>query len=609
MYSNPEIILLIIGAVPVIYIAFTAWIYREQLLARLFFLTVSAVLWLIISYGLELMATNLPSKILWLNLQYISFAAIPLLWTSFIFVFTEKQSWLTKQRVLFSSTLMFLLVILIWTDPYHHLAWTQITINPEMPLKPLIVEFGIVNLLFTLICYLFTTVAAGYAINYWRQAAPVFRAQASLILLSFTTAYILSIIIIFQSPAPINWMVFAYILACIPVGYALFKHRLLDIMPAARDQIFKNIGDAVIVLDEQFRIIDINLATETMIGLPTSKIIGNRLSQLFPNIIKPLRKYKHILEFQKELSITIGGTLRYYDFRVSPLYDNNQKLSGRIILGRDITEQKQAKQQAVELELERSKVNILKNFISDTSHDLRNPITCLLNSSYLLTKYAERLNSQIEPWLRDAYKQQSQPIINTLTLIDKHADLTTIASNRLHYLVDSMYEMARLDRQHQLSLTTTDLNKLTESTLKTIRPSALKKSLQINFNPAPRLPALQIDPYEFPRIIENLAGNSIQYTPNNGHIDVKTYYDEKNVVLEVSDSGIGIKQEELPYIFDRFFRADSSRSAQTGGTGLGLAIVKKLVEAHHGTISVISAPDQGTSFYVRLPISASCSPN
>lgn len=102
-------------------------------------------------------------------------------------------------------------------------------------------------------------------------------------------------------------------------------------------------------------------------------------------------------------------------------------------------------------------------------------------------------------------------------------------------------------------------------------------------------------------MIVNLLSNALKYTPDGGTIQIETSMKDKNVEISMKDNGLGISPEDLPYIFERFYRADTSRSRATGGTGIGLAIVKSLVEAHGGSIRVESELDTGSEFVVTLP--------
>jgi two-component system sensor histidine kinase BaeS len=114
---------------------------------------------------------------------------------------------------------------------------------------------------------------------------------------------------------------------------------------------------------------------------------------------------------------------------------------------------------------------------------------------------------------------------------------------------------------------------------------------------------MSIDPVRVRQIVGNLLSNALRHTDSGGEVVVHTGIADEHLVIEVRDTGEGIPASDLPKVFDRFWRADASRSRSTGGSGLGLAIARKLAEAHDGQITVVSAVDVGSTFTIRLPLS------
>src|SRR5207244_1280685 len=132
-----------------------------------------------------------------------------------------------------------------------------------------------------------------------------------------------------------------------------------------------------------------------------------------------------------------------------------------------------------------------------------------------------------------------------------------------------------------------------------LRPLANERGIRIGceFEPAEAFGhADQID-----QVLANLLGNAIHYNKSSGEIVVSTRMEDGSAILTISDTGVGIEAKNLPHLFERFYRADLSRSLAQGHTGLGLAICKAIIDAHKGTISVSSQPDVGTTFVVKLP--------
>ena len=117
-----------------------------------------------------------------------------------------------------------------------------------------------------------------------------------------------------------------------------------------------------------------------------------------------------------------------------------------------------------------------------------------------------------------------------------------------------------------------------------------------------------VDPVRLGRVLDNLLDNAVKYTPPGGRVEVVGGSEGSEIVISISDTGIGIPEDKLPRIFERFYRVDKARSRELGGTGLGLSIVKHLVAAHNGTVRVESAPQRGSTFFFTLPTDHSALP-
>jgi signal transduction histidine kinase len=135
------------------------------------------------------------------------------------------------------------------------------------------------------------------------------------------------------------------------------------------------------------------------------------------------------------------------------------------------------------------------------------------------------------------------------------------------------------------------------------RPQASARGVTLTTDLPQDLPKVEVDPERIAQVLRNLLGNAVAHTPEGGEVSVAARDGDERVTVVVRDTGTGIPPEHLPFVFDRFYRADPSRARQTGGAGLGLAIVKQLVLAHGGDISVTSQPGQGSTFTFTLPVS------
>ncbi len=219
-----------------------------------------------------------------------------------------------------------------------------------------------------------------------------------------------------------------------------------------------------------------------------------------------------------------------------------------------------------------------RNLMADVSHELRTPLTVL------------------EGNLRAA--------LDGVVPLDE-AEVANLYGQTRHLirLVNDLRELALAEAgQLRLEKTSTDLNALVADTLQALEPLCAEQGVALT-NTLPNLPPLSLDPVRLRQVLFNLLGNALRHTPPGGRITVGGHTSAGWVYLAVSDTGEGLTAEQLATVFDRFYRADKSRSRETGGTGLGLAIVRAIVEAHSGRVVAHSAGlGRGCEFGVHLPM-------
>jgi signal transduction histidine kinase len=175
-------------------------------------------------------------------------------------------------------------------------------------------------------------------------------------------------------------------------------------------------------------------------------------------------------------------------------------------------------------------------------------------------------------------------------------------TRHLTRLVNDLRELALAEsKQLHLEKYPTDLNSLLAETIQALEPLAAEKSVRLIYQPV-QLPELSVDPTRIRQALFNLLSNALRHTPSGGEILVAGNQVKGEVVLSVKDSGEGLLPDQLAAVFDRFYRADKSRSRETGGTGLGLAIVKAIVESHGGEVKARSeGKGKGSEFIIVLP--------
>ncbi len=230
------------------------------------------------------------------------------------------------------------------------------------------------------------------------------------------------------------------------------------------------------------------------------------------------------------------------------------------------------------LELEQMEA-LRQEFIANVSHEIQSPLTSIRGFAQALQ------NDRLDADSRHHY----------LTIIESE-------SLRLSRITEDLLRLAALEsEQAKFDPKRYRLDKQIRSLILVCEPQWVEKSLALNVN----LAEVEINADEdlLSQVWTNLIHNSIKFTPNGGHVDIDLRPQGQDVLFEIRDTGIGIPEGDLPRVFERFYKADKSRTKSPGGSGLGLAIVKKIVEMHLGKIDVQSDPGSGTTFRVRLPAS------
>lgn len=236
-----------------------------------------------------------------------------------------------------------------------------------------------------------------------------------------------------------------------------------------------------------------------------------------------------------------------------------------------------SEQQRLKLFVEHEKTVLMRELLSNISHDLKTPLSIINANLYLLRKFTD--NEQAMSYIERSERQVW----------------------RLERSILDVLIISRLDNVNYSRTDLIDVQDIVDECLVNLASKAEQKNLEIKAvvaEPLPQLLGIQTDIF---RLVENLVENAINYTPDGSKIEISLAEDNNELLFIVRDFGIGICPEDLSHIFDRFYRADQARSISTGGTGLGLAIVKRIVELHDGEIAVESIINQGTTFTVRLP--------
>lgn len=221
-----------------------------------------------------------------------------------------------------------------------------------------------------------------------------------------------------------------------------------------------------------------------------------------------------------------------------------------------------------------------QEFVENVSHELKTPMTSI-------KVLADSLLSQTDA-PAELYREFMEDMASEI--------------DRENRIITDLLALVKMDKKAQgLDIVSLDINELTERILKRLRPIARKKNVEVVFE-SMRPVTAEVDEVKLTLIMTNLVENAIKYNKEHGWVKVVLDANHQNFTFVVSDSGLGIPEESLSYIYERFYRVDKSHSREIGGTGLGLAITKSAVLMHRGSITVASVEGEGSSFTVKIPL-------
>jgi len=573
-------------------VAYYAWLRRRVPGSKPFVVVaLSQVVWTV-AYAFELASPTLQGKLFWDDVQFFASLVWPIAFLAFVSQFCDHH-W-KRPHIFWSiiSSPAFLFSFLLLTNRWHSLIRADAWLIPGEPFDVLYYDFSLA--VYAYAVYLYSIVGFGYYIllKTFFRAHKLFRKQVLFVLIGVMIPLLGSSLglvgITFSGQRDTTPLTFA--LSNLIIAWALYRYKLFDIVPIARDKVVENMSDLVFVVDAHNRFVDINPAAEEILGRSNGEVIGHQSEDV-------LAEWAHLLtllggeqETVAEVDVAYQKELYYLAVKVTPLYDDEGELNGRLIVARDITEMKLAEQKlqehATQLEFANEELLALSElkdeFVANVSHELRTPLANLNLYHDLLLRNPARMLTYTEILQRE--------------------------TNRLKAIIEDLLALSRLDREDGIvRFEETDLNTLAETLVHDRQRLAAKAGIDLQFKAASDCPPVTIDASMITQALAILITNSMNYTPEGGDIIVFTQLKQENkpwIGLCVQDTGYGITADEQVQLFNRFFRGEASRQVNNAGTGLGLSIAKEIVDRHQGRIEVQSTgiPGDGTCVSIWLPL-------
>ena len=330
------------------------------------------------------------------------------------------------------------------------------------------------------------------------------------------------------------------------------------------ETILLHLADGVLAFNLKGNLIHANLTAKKMLNLKDEKTFETIFSKLKIDI--NLEKIIYLNEWtSSEKMVNIGD--KFFNIFFAPFTDENNRASGVVVVIQDMTEQAKLD-------------DMRKEFVANVSHELKTPLTSIKT-------YSETI---LEQDLDEEERNRFMKVILS-------------EANRMTRLVSDLLQLTKFDyKKVAWNKISFDITELTKQVCEKHKIQAEKKDQMLECYVTSNVPNVYGDRDGIERVITNIITNSIKYTPEKGNIKVYVGAVHDDAYIKIIDNGIGIPKEDLPRVFERFYRVDKARSREMGGTGLGLPIAKEIIEANGGSIDMKSEVGKGTEVIIKVPI-------
>jgi PAS domain S-box-containing protein len=564
-------------------LAVYAWRHREAPGATAFAVLLTLVIFWSLAAVLEVLTVGEASQF-WYNLKYIGLAGAPPALLAFALSYTGQRRWVTRQTLAALAVIPIITQGIIWTNPWHHV-W-------------ILAEGGRGAWFWVHTTYSFVLVFIGLTLMGLAilRAPALRRWQVILLLLGLLIPIGVNILHTFGIiPYIVDLTPIAFTAAMVAFAWTIYRHRLFDLTPLARDVLIDSMQDGMVVLDTDYRIVDHNPAARALMGADIEQAL---IGQVFPAWTTLISHVNPMAVTETELALPPSGSARdtgmqrIYEVTITPLYDHQQMLAGFLLRLHDITERKQAenaiRQYACELERRNAELDArnaeLDAFAHTVAHDLKNPLAVLVGFSTLLESRLARM--------------PTEKVYANLTRI-------TQTGNKMTNIIDELLLLSSVRKMDEVetgplemaSIVAEARDRLVDMTAHAQGTIVVPETWPVAIGYAPWVEEVWI----------NYLSNALKYGGSPPHVELGATVSDGHpseaahnsfVRFWCRDNGPGLTENEQALLFTQFTRLHEVRAE---GHGLGLSIVRRIVEKLGGTAGVESELGQGCTFWFTLP--------
>ncbi len=528
-----------------------------------------------IAYSFELASSTLEQMLFFIKVEYLGIAFLPAIWVVFVLNFVNKVEWLTKANlslIFFISIIEFTLVI---SNNYHKLQYKTVTIDNSDGIPLLSFSPGIVYIIHTVYFYCMLIFGMYLLINTLVKGYFIYKKQYISIILAALIPWITNLIYIvgYRPFGHIDLTPYAFIITSSTIAFSLLRHSLFNLIPIAREKVIENMSEGVIIIDSQYRILDINSVVLKFLNATHNEIIGKNLLE----IIDDKALLTEHLQLANGIHFTINTHNRIFDITANEINPMKGVYKGSLLIFRDITESELAKEKLEKQTKELEELNRLKDkLFSIIAHDLKAPFASLVSMLRIVSD---------DDISHDEFKQY-------LPKLTENVDYTSSLLENLLNWSKSQIDAVKIVVEPIL------LKDLVEVEITFFNKLSAEKNIRI-INEITNEYLVNADRNTVQLVFRNLFSNAIKFCKSGDSIIVSTQIINDKETVIFKDTGIGMSADKV----EKLFGSETFTTLGTDnekGTGLGLLLCKDFLNKTGGKIHVESEVGVGTTFYIQF---------
>jgi len=599
----------------ILLLAITAvWPYRQKMLSKALLAYLVAVALLLVSNVLELLSVSATATLFWAEVGHIFYALLPVAWLFFALAFTGFERFLVSPRRFLFLVLPLATVALVFTNPLHHLFWSQISFTRAHAFTTVETQYGPWFWIYGVYNYALLVIGAAAILSERTGYRGLYRKQSILVTLGALLPLAVNLIYVFRVFPSVSkdFTPIAFAVAGIVFYIGVHRFGLLRITPVAAHLVLEDVESGVFVLDLDGNILECNHAAEGILQIDRNSAVGTPwLSHhMIETLLEGVSRTERTVF---ETSLQEGEKVRFFDISVRPVKNATGRHAGTVFTVTDTSErvrllESQKKMLAAleernrnvdELQLQllhQEKLAAIGEIAAGVAHEINNPLTFLKSSVTLLQEEIEHLLSLLP---EEQIQSETERVKRELESVSVHIE------DGFKRVANVLHSLLRFSRpEYGQAAGKSDLNEIVRTTLHVAQPALRERiAVETSFGP---LPPVTCHAGEISQAILNIILNAIHALEDqkqkehgfSGVIRITTTAGTGAVICEISDNGSGIPDAIRERVFEPFF----STKPEGQGTGLGLSIARNIVEGRHGgRLSV--KPGKESCFVMELPVS------